>query len=85
MLRFCTRCNELVSPRHYRGHILIGYQQMSETQRRTAARDMGKRLGRLLQLNPGLIVLAFLSALEDANQHDFYRMVEKQWDALVKH
>jgi len=85
MLQFCGTCNELVGNRHRRGHILIGYQQMSDAQRRSAANQLGSRLAGLVQKNPALIVLAFLSALEDAGQHDFSRMVEKRWAALIKH
>jgi len=85
MLKFCAKCNELVGNRHYRSHIQIGYQQMTHDQRRAAAHQLGTHLARLVQLNPGLIVLAFLSALDDANQHDFSRMVEKQWAELIKH
>lgn len=84
-MRFCPTCNELVGTRHGRGHILIGYQQMSDAQKRSAANQLGSRLARLVQLNPGLIILAFLSALDDANQHDFSRIVQKQWAALLKH
>lgn len=85
MLQFCGRCNELVGNRHYKSHILIGFQQMSEAQRRSAANQMGSRLARLLQLDPGLIVIAFLSALEDAGQNDFSKMVQKRWAELLKH
>lgn len=84
-MRFCPTCDELVGIRHNRGHILIGYKEMSDAHRRSAANQLGTRLARLVQLNPGMIVLAFLSALDDAGQHDFSRMVEKRWAQLIKH
>lgn len=85
MMKFCERCNELAGTRHHRDHILIGYQQMSDVHRRSVANQLGARLARLMQLNPDLIVIAFLSALKDANQHDFSRIVEKRWAELLKH
>jgi hypothetical protein len=38
-----------------------------------------------MDLDPMMIVTAFLSALEDASQHDFSRIVQKKWTALLKH
>lgn len=83
MLRFCARCNELVGNRHYRSHVQIGYQQMTHDQRRIAAHQLGTKLAHLVQLNPGLIVLAFLSALDDANQREFSKMIERRWTRIL--
>lgn len=46
-------------------------------------RQYGAHVARKLKLNPYRIVEAFLGALEDANQHDFYRIVEAEWRWLT--
>jgi hypothetical protein len=83
-MKFCVTCDEIVAVPH-RWHRMVDFEHMSDAQRRRAANQLGTKLARLVKMNPALIVLAFLSALETANQLDFSRMVEKQWASLIRH
>lgn len=82
---FCGTCNKIVGRPHGLGHQMLTYKQMTADQKRYLAQELGTRLARMIDLDPMMIVMAFLSALEDANQHDFSRIVQKQWSALLKH
>lgn len=64
---------------------MLAYKQMTANQKESLALQLGTRTARMMDLDPVRIVSAFVSALEDANQHDFSRIVQKQWAALLKH
>lgn len=62
--------------------------ELGESERTTSiekrrAMRAGLDLGRKLKLKPHLIVEAFLYALEDANQHDMFRVVQNEWERLT--
>ena len=82
---FCGTCNKIVARPHGLGHSMLTYKQMTADQKRYLAQELGTRLARMMDLDPMMIVTAFLSALEDASQHDFSRIVQKKWTALLRH
>lgn len=82
---FCGTCNKIVVRPHGLGHVMLTYKQMAPNQKTSLAHQLGSRLAGMLDRDPMTIVTAFLSALEDADQHDFSRIVQKRWAALLKH